>query len=218
VTQRQAHRTQCGSPAARRRDIQACESQSGTLACHRCDIRGETAAQQQQPAVADRSNPGSSVAAPVGIVAEPAVDHLDRHRVIANRASSCLHCPGPGDENVGPLALATIPIVAKKHADHPDVATIPTMGTEDERSLVLAVDDLPMAGNCCCHLAETGCCANSSQQATRSPDRLLRHPPGPETEPYGQLTTHGWRISRRTSCLASANLGGAAPSCSGYPR
>jgi len=146
VTQRQAHRTQCGSPAARRRDIQACESQSGTLACHRCDIRGETAAQQQQPAVADRSNPGSSVAAPVGIVAEPAVDHLDRHRVIANRASSCLHCPGPGDENVGPLALATIPIVAKKHADHPDVATIPTMRTEDERSLVLRSMICPWPG------------------------------------------------------------------------
>jgi len=194
VTQHQAHGTRCGSPAARRRDIQD----------------DGTAARRWQAVAADRLSPDSSVVAPV------ATDHCDRLRVIANRASSCLYCPGPGDENVGPLALATIPMMATDYANHPDVATIPTMGTEDEKSLVLADDDLPMAGNCCCHLAEAGCYANGSQQAIRNPDHWLRHPPGPGTEPYGQLTMRGWRNSRRTSCSASANLGGAARSCSGY--
>jgi len=89
----------------------------------------------------------------VGTVAEPAVDHLDRLMVIANRAYSCLYCPGPRDVNVGPLALATIPIVATDYANHPGVATIPTMGTGGEGFPALTDDDLPTAG--CGRLAET---------------------------------------------------------------
>jgi len=95
---------------------------------------------------AGRLNLGSSVVAPA------ATDHCDRLRSIANQASSCLHCPGPGDENVGPLDLATTDLltVAKEHADHPGVATIPTMGTKDEELPALTDDDPPTAGNRCC--------------------------------------------------------------------
>jgi len=105
---------------------------------------------------ADWLNSGSSVAAPVDTVAEPAVDHLDRLRMTANRASSCLHCPKPGDENVGPLALASIDILiaAAEHAGLPGVATIPTMGAKVEGSLALADGDPPMAGNRCCYLGD----------------------------------------------------------------
>jgi len=88
----------------------------------------EVAACQQLLVAA--GNPGSDAVAPADTVAEPAIGHLGRLSVTANRASSCLHCPGQGDENVGPLALASIdlPTVATDYADHPVVATIPTMG------------------------------------------------------------------------------------------
>ena len=93
---------------------------------------------------AGRLNRGSSVVAPA------AADQCDRLMATANRASSCLYCPGSGDDNVSPLALATIPIVATEHADHPDVATISTMGTKDEELPALTDDDPPTAGNRCC--------------------------------------------------------------------
>jgi len=75
-------------------------------------------------------SPGFDAVALADTVLKPAIGHLGRLKVTASRASSCLHCPGPGDENVGPLALASInlPALATDHADHPGVATIPTMG------------------------------------------------------------------------------------------
>ena len=163
---------------------------------------------------------GSSDAAPADTVAEPAVDHLGRLKVTASRASSCLHCPGPGDEYVGPLAVTStdLPTVATDHADHPGVTTIPAIGAESEETLALADGDPPKAGNRRCYLVETGCPANGSCRMIRSPSCFLRHLPGPGTEPCGRLTMHGSRNSRRTSCLAPAILGGAVSFCSGCLR
>ena len=172
-------------------------------------VADTTAAAFRSPTLIPASLP------PADTVAEPTVDHLGRLRVTANRASGCLHCPGPGDENVGPLALASIDLPT---ADHPGVATIPTTGAAGEGSLSLADDDPPMAGNRRYYPAGAGCPANGSFRMIRSPGYLLHRPPGPGTEPCGQLMMHGWRNSQRTSCLAPAILGGVAPSCSGYRR
>jgi len=64
--------------------------------------------------------------------------------MISNQALGCLHCPGSGDEDVGPLALASIDLltVAVGIVVHPGVATIllPATGAEAEGSLVLADD------------------------------------------------------------------------------
>jgi len=189
------------------------EEENRTQNDHRRSTQDDgTTARWWQAMAAGWLNSDSSVVAPA------VTDHCDRLRSIANQASNCLHCPGPGDENVGPLALATTDFltVAMERADHPGVATIPTMGTKDEGVPALTDGDLPTAGNRCCYPEGTGCPANDSSQATHSPDCLLQHSARPGTEPYGQLTTHGWRNFRRTSCLAPANPDGAAPSCSGY--
>ena len=103
---------------------QAHEEENGTQNDRRRSTQGDgTSARWWQAMTAGRLNLGSSVVAP------PATDHCDRLRSIANQVSSCLHCPGPGDENVGPLSLATTDLltVATEHADHPGVATIPAM-------------------------------------------------------------------------------------------
>jgi len=158
-------------------------SRSGTRDGHRRSIHEvETAAYWQQLAAADRLSSGSSVGA------EPAIDLLGRLRVTANWASSCLHRPGPGDENAGPLALTStdLPIVAADIVGLPGVATIPMMGTGGEEPLALADDEPHMTGNRHCYLVATGCPANGSCRMFRSPGCLLRHPPGPGTEPCGQ--------------------------------
>ena len=116
--------------------------------------------------------------------------------------------PWAGGRERGPLALATTNLltVATERAHHPGVATIPTTETKDEGFPALREGDLPMAGNRCCYHVETGCPANDSLQATRSPDCLLRHPPRPGTEPYGQLTT-----LRLEELPADELLGGGDP-------
>ena len=110
------------------------------------DVAPGTTARRWQAMAAGRLNSDCSVVAPA------ATDHCDRLRSIANQASSCLCCPGPGDENVGPLDLATTDLltVATEHADHPGVATIPTTETKDEGFPALTDGDLPTAGNRCC--------------------------------------------------------------------
>ena len=81
---------------------QAHEEENGTQNDRRRSTQDDgTAARRWQVMAAGRLSPGSSVVAPA------AADHCDRPMATANRASSCLHCFGPGDENVGPLALAT---------------------------------------------------------------------------------------------------------------
>jgi len=93
VTRRWARGTWCGIPGGHRHGIH------------------EVAACQQLLVAAGRLHSGSNVAAPANTAAEPAIGHLGRLRVMANRASSCLHCPGPEDENVGPLALASMDLL-----------------------------------------------------------------------------------------------------------
>jgi len=134
------------------------EEENGTQNDHRRSTQDDgTTARRWQAMAAGRLSSGSSVVAPA------AADHCDRLRSIANQASSCLYCPGPGDENVGPLALATTDLtVATEHADHPGVATIPMMGTKDEGFSALTDGDLPTAGNRCCYPVGTGCPANDS--------------------------------------------------------
>ena len=167
------HRRSIAEPAAPR---QAHEEENGTQNDRRRSTQDDgTTARRWQAMAAGRLSSDSSVVAPA------ATDHCDRLRSIANQASSCLYCPEPGDENVGPVALATTDLltVATEHAGHPGVATIPTMETEDEVFPALADGDLPTAGNRCCYPVGTGCPANDSLQATRSSDCLLRHPPRP---------------------------------------
>jgi len=200
VTRRQAHESQSGSPIGRRHGIH------------------EVAACQQLLMAAGRLSPGSNAVVPADTAAGSAVDYLGRLKATANRASSCLNCPGPGDESVNPLALASIglPTVAAEHADQPGVATMPTTGAEDEGPLRWRAAIHPWPGTAVITLWRlTGCPANGSFRMIRSPGCPIRHPPGPIIEPCGQLTMHGWRNSRQTSCLAPATLGGAVPSCSG---
>jgi len=88
------HKRNIAETAAPRQD-QA--EENDTQNDHRRSIQNDgTTARRWQAMAAGRLNLGSSVVAPA------ATDHCDRLRSIANQASSCLHCPGPGDENVGP--------------------------------------------------------------------------------------------------------------------
>jgi len=138
------HKRSIAETASPRQDR---EEKNGTQNDHRHSIQDDgTTARRWQTMAAGRLNFDSSVVAPA------ATDQCDRLRSIANQAYNCLHCPETGDENVGPLALATTDIltVATDRADHPGVATIPTMGTKDEGFPALTDDDPPTAGNRCC--------------------------------------------------------------------
>ena len=102
-TRHRAHGTWCGIPGGHKHGIH------------------EVASCQQLLVAAGRLSYGSNAVVPADTVTEPEVDHFGRLRVTAIRASNCPHCPGPGDENVGPLSLASIGLstVAAEHADQP---------------------------------------------------------------------------------------------------
>lgn len=106
---------------------------------------------------------------PGGTTAGPAVDLHDPPKTIAITVSSCQNCPGPEDENAGPLALASIDLttVAAEIAAHLDEVSIliPMKGAEVEGSLALAaVVDHPMAEGHCCFPVSAGCPANGCGQ------------------------------------------------------
>jgi len=89
------HKRSIAETAAPRRDHNH-EEENGTQNDRRRSTQDDgTTTRRWQVMAAGRLNPGSSVVAPA------AMNHCDRLRSIAKQASSCLHCPGPGDENVG---------------------------------------------------------------------------------------------------------------------
>ena len=159
------------------------------------------AACQQLLVAAGRLSPDSNAVAPADTVVGPAVDHLGRLKVTAIRASSCLCCPGPGDENVGPLALASIglPTAAAEHADQPGVATIPTMGAGDEGSLTPAPTSSPVVSvNATKTLVQafirvawtiaTHCCSASATDYFDACSRCRTLPPAWSQAPVGVTT------------------------------
>jgi len=121
--------------------------------------------------VADQLIPGSTGADLADTVAAAlAAGHLGHQTMTSNRVSSC---PGPGDESVGPLALAsTDPLaVVMESVGRSGVATIqiPMTGAENEGSLALAVVDHTVAWGHCYLLAAAGCLANGCGLTNHTP-------------------------------------------------
>jgi len=117
--------------------------------------------------------------------AELETDHHDHSMMTSNRASNCPHCPGPGNESVGPLAQAYMFLLtgAAENAGRSGVASFlfPTTGAEAEGSVVLADDNQPMTGDRWCFLVETGCPTNGSWRMIHRLGCLTWYPPGPGT-------------------------------------
>jgi len=134
----------------------------------------------------------------IGTVAVPAVGHLD-HRITGLQL---LALPGPGDKNVGLLALASTGslTVAAEILDHTDEASIqiPTTAAKDEGSLVLVtVDDFPMAGGHCCFLdGAAGSLTNGCGLTNGKPGFLTGCPHGLGNGQGGQWMKHGWSFQR----------------------
>ena len=130
------------------------ENPNDNLTDHKHDNHGDDKAEYwQNPDVADLTNSDFID------VAEVTADQHDHPMSLSTPVSSCHCCPGPGVDNVGPLALATIdfPTVAAESADHSidhsieASIRIPTIGAEDEGSPVPADIDHrgPLLFPCC---------------------------------------------------------------------
>lgn len=132
---------------------------------------------------AGQLNSGSIVR--TNTAAELETDHHDHSMMTSNRASNCPHCPGPGNESVGPLAQAYMFLLtgAAENAGRSGVASFlfPTTGAEAEGSVVLADDNQPMTGDRWCFLVETGCPTNGSWRMIHRLGCLTWYPPGPGT-------------------------------------
>jgi len=135
-------------------------------------------------------------------VAEVTADQHDHPMSICTPVSSCHCCPGPGVDNVGPLALATIdfPTVAAKSADHSidhsieASIRIPTIGAEDEGPLSRLTSITE--GHCCFPVAATGCPANDYDWKDHRIGVQTYHHPDPGNEPYDQRVKHVWNFPK----------------------
>jgi len=99
------------------------------------------------------------------VAAAPAADHLGHRTMISNRV---FNRSGPGDESVGPVALASTDPLAVGRSG---VATIQISmtGAENEWFLALAVVDHTVTWGYCYLLAATGCLANGCGLTNNTP-------------------------------------------------